>query len=138
MPNPILMRKGEFASFDYQVTELDETTSELVPVDLTGLSITYDLFRQVQQTDGSFVPAGFATGVPCALLEAATGWITVPMPETIKDYSGMFKITFNVQMPSGLKIYPRYANQSIHIIDMINGPTRIEGATVDYIETEEP
>lgn len=138
MPKTFQMRKGETGSFQYRITEYDEDSESLVPVDLTNKSITYDLFKSVQQLDGSFKDIQFATGLDCSKLDAEEGWVDAPMPDIIKSSAGMFKITFDVEdTSSGAKrTYPRFDNQWIRVIDVSPGPTTLAGVINELTEIQ--
>ena len=112
------MRRGEFGPFPYRIMDYDESTQSLIPVDLTGTTVICNLFKAVQelQEDGSsFYEEGFATALPCEILDADQGWAQVAFPTFVAADIARLRVEFVVADDTYSRIYPRFADQWIQV-----------------------
>lgn len=116
MLNTEYMREGEYRTFSYRITEYDSVTQAIVPVDLTDSTVLFNLYTATQQDDGTFLEEGFATGIPCSLVDADDGWIQCEFATSYLENKVRFKIEFDVQKDGYTRTYPGYADQWIRVI----------------------
>jgi hypothetical protein len=98
--------------------EYDEATQSLIPVDLTGTTIVCNLFKIVQelQDDGSsFREEGFATDLPCEILDASNGWVQTEFVTSMTVDAARLRIEFVVSDAEFTRVYPRFADQQVKI-----------------------
>ena len=110
------MRKGEYRTFPYRIMEYDETTQSIIPVDLSDCTVTFNLYKAVQQDDGTFLEEGFATGIPCEILNATDGWVEGEFATSYLEDLVRYKIEFDVELDGFTRTYPGYADQWIRVI----------------------
>lgn len=129
MPETIYMRVGETGTFSYLIAEYDSLTQSIIPVDLTDSVVTYDVFKEVQQADGTFLDVAFATGLSCSFATGSTGYVDAPLPEV--DAAGLYKALFNVISDETTKIYPRYEDQFISALNVESVSRSDEGVVTE-------
>lgn len=112
MLKPIHMRTGEFGTFPYRIVEYDEVTQAVVQVDLTGYNITFNLYNQTQQTDGTFLETLYASGLSCSVLDADEGWVECNLPEELAiEDPAWVRIEFVMATTGVRRVCPRFCNQ---------------------------
>ncbi|MFA5760158.1 MAG: hypothetical protein WC877_00085 [Dehalococcoidales bacterium] len=117
MPQTIQVREGDFGPFQYQISEYDESTDALLPVDLTDETITFYLHHQVQQTDGSFKSVEVATG-DCIIIDESEGWIQYDIAEGDFGTHGMYVVSLKRTNSTLNRTYPRYDEQWVRVIPL--------------------
>lgn len=122
MPEPIMMRCGDSGKFAYQILNFDETTNDLLPVDLTSKSVKFNLFRQVQQVDGSFTSVQVVSDRTCDILDATEGWVDYELSSLETATHGMYILNLDCDG----KTYPRYERQWIHVLPLTTAPITLE------------
>ena len=105
------MRSGEYGPFQYRIMEYDEVTQSLLPVDLTGKTVTCNIY-QLQQSEGTFTEFGFATGLPCEILDADDGWVETEFPSMDR---ARFRIEYEVTDADMKRVYPRFTDQMVDV-----------------------
>jgi hypothetical protein len=98
--------------------DYDTVTQALIPVDLTGATVTCNVFKAVQelQDDGSsFIEEGFATDLPCELLSSDEGWIQVNFATGLIEDPARLRIEFVVITDEYERVYPRFADQWVSV-----------------------
>lgn len=122
MPQTIQVRQNDFGPFQYQIVEYDETTDGLIPVDITGETITFTLFRQVQQSNGEFTSVEITKEQLCSIIDPTEGWIQYNVKENEMATHGMYTVTLKRTGEIVGRTYPRYEEQWIRVLPLTTPP----------------
>jgi hypothetical protein len=102
--------------------EFDETTDGLIPVDITNETIVFDLFREVQQTDGSFKSVLIVSERECNVIDADEGWVNYEIKENEVATFGMYFMNIRRSGTSTSRTYPSYQEQWIRVLPLTTPP----------------
>lgn len=108
------LRQGDTVAVQFQLMNFDETTSGLIPVDISSVDGVFcDMWYQSCNEFGTIEEVKALEYASCDVLEATTGWVEV---EATFPSLGMYRVIYTVEDDTKTIQYPRYENWFINAI----------------------